>query len=72
MSLGTRHTIARTTRISDTTAWLQYHGATWKPGDPATTHIVIQQPGQPDLAARIGDTLVWDGTSISVEPRERS
>jgi hypothetical protein len=60
-----RHTLSRATRIDDTDAWLRSHGATYRPA------IVIKQPGQPDLTVCIGETLIWDGTGISVEPREK-
>lgn len=66
-----RHALTGATRIGDTTAWLQCHGATWKPADPGGTDIIVQQPGQPDLTVHIGDTLIWDGNSINVEPREK-
>jgi hypothetical protein len=60
-----RHALTRDTYIDDTTAWLRSHGANYR------TDIVIQQPGQPDVTARIGDTLVWDGRTISVESQEQ-
>ncbi|MEV6014763.1 hypothetical protein [Streptomyces sp. NPDC051997] len=60
-----RHTLSTNTRIDDTDAWLRRHGATRR------VAVIIQRPGQPDLTARIGDTLVWDGQTISVAPQER-
>lgn len=62
-----RHTIAPQTLIADTTKWLHRHGATWTPDDPTTRDLRIQQPGQRDQTARIGDTLTWDGQRITVE-----
>lgn len=63
--MNARHTLSRATRIDATEAWLRSHDATYRPA------IVVRQSGQPDLIVCIGDTLVWDGTTISVEPREK-
>lgn len=63
--MNARHTLSRATFIDDTEAWLRSHGATYRPA------IVVRQPGQPDLTVCIGETLVWDGTTISVEPRRK-
>ncbi|MFG3170549.1 hypothetical protein [Streptomyces sp. NPDC048200] len=60
-----RHTLSTATRVEDTDDWLRRHGATRR------VAVVVQQGEQPDVIARIGDTLVWDGRTITVASQER-
>ncbi|MFE9845790.1 hypothetical protein [Streptomyces goshikiensis] len=53
------------TLIGDTHDWITRRGATWTHG-PQGFCLLITAPGQPELTARPGDTLHWDGQRISV------
>lgn len=69
------HRITLVTEIHATDAWIRAHHATWRPADLMEVHpdrlrIVISQPERPDVTARVGDTLAWNGHAIEIKEQK--